>query len=111
MVTFRSTVVYNLPPAARPRPPPRRGALPPPAAAPPHPAGPAAAAGEDPQAKRRRGRQPKAAVAGDATAAACQVEGIASCLGPSTVVITITLNAAECPKLFFAAVAGDQVVF
>ena len=44
-------------------------------------------------------------------AVACQVEGIASCLGPSAVVLTLPLNAAECPKLSFAAVAGDQVVF
>ncbi len=42
---------------------------------------------------------------------ACQVEGIALCLGPSTVALTLTLNAAECPKLSFAAVAGDKVVF
>jgi hypothetical protein len=43
-------------------------------------------------------------------AVACQVEGIASCLGPSAVVLTLALNAAEYPKLSFAAVAGDQVV-
>ena len=42
---------------------------------------------------------------------ACQVEWIASCLGPSAVELTLPLNAAECPKLSFAAVAGDQVVF
>jgi hypothetical protein len=42
---------------------------------------------------------------------ACQVEGIASCLWPSTVALTLPLNAAECPKLSFATVAGDQVVF
>jgi hypothetical protein len=44
-------------------------------------------------------------------AVACQVEGIALCLGPSTVALTLTLNAAECLKLSFAAVAGDQVFF
>ncbi len=44
-------------------------------------------------------------------AVACQVEGIALCLGPSAVARTLTLNAAECLKLSFAAVAGDQVVF
>ena len=44
-------------------------------------------------------------------AVACQVEGIASCLGPSAVALTLPLNAAECPKLSFAAVAGDQVVW
>ena len=43
-------------------------------------------------------------------AVACQVEWIASCLGPSAVELTLPLNAAECPKLSFAAVAGDQVV-
>ena len=44
---------------------------------------------------------------------ACQVEWIVSCLGPSsasTVELTLPLNAAECLKLSFAAVAGDQVV-
>jgi hypothetical protein len=44
-------------------------------------------------------------------AVACQVEGIALCLGPSTVALTLPLNAAECQKLSFAAMAGDQVVF
>ncbi len=43
-------------------------------------------------------------------AMACQVEWIASCLGPSAVELTLPLNAAECLKLSFAAVAGDQVV-
>ncbi len=38
---------------------------------------------------------------------ACQVEGIASCLGPSAVALTPPLHAAECPKLSFAAVAWD----
>ncbi len=41
---------------------------------------------------------------------ACHVEWIASCLGPPTVELTLPLNAAGCPKLSFAAVAGDQVV-
>ena len=44
-------------------------------------------------------------------AVVCQVEWIALCLGPSTVELTLPLNAAECPKLSFAALAGDQVVF
>ncbi len=44
-------------------------------------------------------------------AVACQVAGIASCLGPSAVALTLPLNAAECLKLSFASVAGDQVVF
>ena len=39
-------------------------------------------------------------------AVACQVEWIAQCLWPSTVELTLPLNAAECPKLSFAAVAG-----
>ncbi len=43
-------------------------------------------------------------------AVACQVEWIVSCLGPSAVELTFPLNAAECPKLSFDAVAGDQVV-
>ncbi len=42
---------------------------------------------------------------------ACQVEGIALCLGPPTITLTLTLNAAECLKLSFATVAGDQIVF
>jgi hypothetical protein len=42
---------------------------------------------------------------------ACQVEGIASCIGPSAVALTLPLNAAECPKLSIATVAGDQVLF
>ncbi len=44
-------------------------------------------------------------------AVTCQVEWKAACLGPSTVALTLTLNPAECQKLSFAAVAGDQVVF
>ncbi len=44
-------------------------------------------------------------------AVACQVKGIASCLRPSAVALTLTLNAAECLKLSFAAVAGDHFVF
>jgi hypothetical protein len=44
-------------------------------------------------------------------AVACQVKGTALSLGPSTVALPLPLNAAECPKLSFAAVAGDQVVF
>jgi hypothetical protein len=45
-------------------------------------------------------------------AVACYIEGIAACLGPSTVVCTLAfpLNAAECPQLPFATVAGNQVV-
>ena len=43
-------------------------------------------------------------------AVAFQIERVASCLGPSTVELTLPLNAAECPKLSFAAVAGDQIV-
>ena len=43
-------------------------------------------------------------------AVACQVEWIASCLGPSTVELTLPLNAAKCPQLPFAIVAGNQVV-
>ena len=41
---------------------------------------------------------------------AFQIERIASCLGPSTVELTLPLNATECPKLPFAPVAGNQVV-
>ena len=44
-------------------------------------------------------------------AVSCQVEGIASCPWPSAVALTLPLNAAECPKLSFAALAEDQVVF
>jgi hypothetical protein len=44
-------------------------------------------------------------------AVACQVEGITVCLGPSTSALPLPLNAAECHKLSFAAVAGGQVVF
>ena len=43
-------------------------------------------------------------------AVAFQIEWIASCLGPSTVELTLPLNATECPKLPFASVAGNQVV-
>ncbi len=43
-------------------------------------------------------------------AVACHVEGIAACLGLSTVVRTLPLNAAECPQLPFATVAGNQIV-
>ena len=43
-------------------------------------------------------------------AMAFQIEQVALCLGPSTVELTIPLNAAECPKSSFASVAGDQVV-
>ena len=44
-------------------------------------------------------------------AESCRVEGIASCLWPPAVALTLPLNAAECPKLSFAALAEDQVVF
>jgi hypothetical protein len=44
-------------------------------------------------------------------AVALQIEWIASRLGLSTVELTIPLNATECPKLPFAPVAGNQVVF
>ena len=37
-----------------------------------------------------------------------QIERIASCLGPSTVELTLPLNATKCPKLPF--VAGNQIV-
>ena len=43
-------------------------------------------------------------------AVALQIEGVASCLGPSTVVLTLPLNAPKCPELPFAPVAGNQVV-
>jgi hypothetical protein len=43
-------------------------------------------------------------------AVAFQIERVASCLGPSTVELTLPLNATECPKLLFAPVAGNQVV-
>ncbi len=43
-------------------------------------------------------------------AVACHIEGIAESLGPSTVALTLPLNAAECPQLPFATVAGNQVV-
>ncbi len=33
------------------------------------------------------------------------IEGITACLGHSTVVLTLLLNAAECPELPFATVA------
>jgi hypothetical protein len=43
---------------------------------------------------------------------AFHIEGIAACLGPSTVALTLPLNAAKCPQLPFqvAIVAGNQVV-
>ena len=43
-------------------------------------------------------------------AVACHIEGIAASLGPSTIALTLSLNAAECPQLPFAIVAGNQVV-
>ena len=43
-------------------------------------------------------------------AVAFHIEGIAACLGPSTVERTLTLNAAKCQQLPFAIVAGNQVV-
>jgi hypothetical protein len=43
-------------------------------------------------------------------AVSCQVEGIALCLWPPALELTLPLNAAECPKLSFAALAEDQVV-
>ena len=42
---------------------------------------------------------------------ACQIEGIAQCLGPSTVELIFPLNTAKGSKLSFAAMAGDQVIF
>ncbi len=44
-------------------------------------------------------------------AVSCQVEGIASCLWPPAVALTFPLNAAECPKLSFSALAEEEVVF
>ncbi len=41
----------------------------------------------------------------------CHVEGIALCLWPPSVALTLPLNAAECPELSFATLAEDQVVF
>ncbi len=43
-------------------------------------------------------------------AVALQIERVASCLGHSTVELTLPLNTAKYPKLPFATVAGDQVV-
>jgi hypothetical protein len=43
-------------------------------------------------------------------AVALHFKGIAACLGPSTVEFTLPLNAAKCPQLPFAIVAGNQVV-
>ncbi len=43
-------------------------------------------------------------------AVAFQIERVASCLGPSTVELTLPLNATECPKLPFAPVPESQVV-
>ena len=39
------------------------------------------------------------------------IEGIASCLGSSTVDLTFPLNAAEGPQLALTVVVGDQVAF
>ena len=41
---------------------------------------------------------------------ALHIKAIAACLGPSTVEFTLPLNAAKCPQLPFAIVAGNQVV-
>lgn len=38
------------------------------------------------------------------------IEGIAACLRPSTIELTLPLNAAKCPQLPFAVVAGNQVI-
>jgi hypothetical protein len=43
-------------------------------------------------------------------AVAFQIEWIASCLEPSTVELTLPINATDTPKLPFAPVAGNQVV-
>jgi hypothetical protein len=43
-------------------------------------------------------------------AVAFQMDQVALCLGPSTVELTLPLNATECPKLSLAPVAGNQVV-
>ncbi len=43
-------------------------------------------------------------------AVALHIKGIAACLGHSTVEFTLPLNAAKCPQLPFAIVAGNQVV-
>ncbi len=43
-------------------------------------------------------------------AVAFQIERVASCLGPSTVELTLPLNTTECTKLPFTPVAGNQVV-
>ena len=43
-------------------------------------------------------------------AVAFQIARVPSCLGPSTVELTLPLNATECPKLPFAPVTGNQVV-
>jgi hypothetical protein len=43
-------------------------------------------------------------------AVALHIKGIAACLRPSTVEFTLPLNAAKCPQLPFAIVAGNQVV-
>ncbi len=43
-------------------------------------------------------------------AVASQIEGVASCLGPSTVELTLPLNTTKCPKLPFATVAVHQIV-
>ena len=43
-------------------------------------------------------------------AVAFHIEGIAACLGPSTVELTLPLNAAKCPELPFAIVAITNLV-
>ncbi len=43
-------------------------------------------------------------------AVAFQIEWVASCLGPSTLELTLPLDATECPKLPFAPADGNQVV-
>ncbi len=43
-------------------------------------------------------------------AVALHIKGIAACLGPSTVELTLPLNTAKYPQLPFAIVAGNQVV-
>ncbi len=42
-------------------------------------------------------------------AVAFHIEGIATCLGPSTVERTLPLNAAKCLQLPFAIVAGTRL--
>lgn len=38
------------------------------------------------------------------------IEGIAVCIKPPTIELTLPLNAAKCPQLPFAVVAGNQVI-